>query len=145
MSAVKRKAQHVKRRTPLIYRLVCDHLSLFCRKEEPPTHFPILNVLSSKASSVTKFEMSEGVPRRHVATAKLTSGPLVAWLSVLASFDVRSVVWWNQICGAGAILINSGLQLSISQCSLFVAYSRNKIVVSGPDKSRRTGTRVFVH
>ena len=42
--------------------------------------------------SVTKFETREGVPRRHVATAKLTCGPLVAWLSVLASFGVRSVV-----------------------------------------------------
>ena len=43
----------------------------------------------------------------------------------------------------GSILGNSGLSLSIVQCSLLVAHAWNKIVVSGLDKNCRTGTCAF--
>ena len=72
----------------------------------------------SQASKISMY-LREGIPRRHVATKKLTCGPLVTWLSVWASFGVRSIMWRNQICDAGATLGNSGLPLS-GHFSLFV-------------------------
>ena len=67
--------------------------------------------------ALTKFKTRAGIPRRHIATAKLTCGPRVAWLSVWASFGVKSIVWRNQICGAETTLGNSGLLLP-GYCSL---------------------------
>ena len=61
---------------------------------------------------LAKFETCEGTPRRHLASAKLACGPLVAWLSVWDSFGVRNVVRRNQICGATATLGKSRLPLS---------------------------------
>ena len=70
---------------------------------------------------LAEFETQEGMPRSHDATAKLTCRPLVAWLSAWASFGVRSVVWRNQIYGAGAALGNLAdrLPLFIVGCWLF--------------------------
>ena len=68
---------------------------------------------------LAKFKTREVTPRRHAVTAKLTCGPLVAWLSVWGSFGVRNVVQRNQICGVTATLGKSGLPLS-GHCSLLV-------------------------
>ena len=102
-----------------VSRLVRDRPPLFCREKQPPTHHPIWS--SFQKPFFAKFETPKILRRRQTA-ANLTCGLLVAWLSVLASFGVGSVVWRKRICGAGATL-GASREIAIVHCWLFVVWA----------------------
>ena len=87
---------------------------------------------------LAKFEMRKDIPRCHVATAKLTCGPLVVWLSKFWR-QKRRVTEPGLWCRGdiGKLGIATVRSLFIVGCS----GSRNRIGVSGSDKNCRTVRR----